>query len=153
MYTKDEIKLLRENFWTLLGARSKKILSENFRKQWIQHRTGINGLELKFSVTRNSAMVMIELNHRNEDKRIAQFEKLLEYKPIIEQEFENGLQWELLHTRSAGNEVCRIYTILNNVDMHKKEDWPEMFDFMTSNMIKLENNFIEIWDILKEELK
>lgn len=153
MYSKDEVKQLRTDFWTMFGARCKPILEENFRNHWLLYDTKITGLELKFSASRTQAKVMIEINHKNEDTRLRFFEKLQEYRPIIEQDFETGLQWDLVHVRTAGNEVCRIFTKIDNVDMHRKEDWPRMFEFMALNMLQLETNFFEIWDILKEELK
>lgn len=153
MYSKEVLKQLKIDFWTLFGSRSKPILAENYRKHWLLYRTKITGLELKFSASRNDVQVILEINHKNEDKRLQYFEKLSEYRPIIEQDFDNTLEWELVHTRSAGNEVCRIFTKLEGVDIHKKENWPQMFEFMANNMIRLENNFFEIWDILKEELK
>lgn len=153
MYSKEEVKQLRKDFWTLFGSRSKPVLAENFRKHWLQYRTKITGLEFKFSATREDVKVILEINHKNENRRLLYFEKLTEFRPILEQGFDNGLEWELVYTRSAGNEVCRIFTKLNDVDIHRKEDWPQMFEFMTNNMIQFENNFFEIWDVLKEELK
>lgn len=153
MYSKEEVKQLNIDFWTLFGKRSKQALNDNGREHWILYNTKISGLEFKFLATRTCAKVILEINHKNEDKRLLYFEKLTEYKPIIETGFDNNLIWDLVHTRTMGNEVCRIYTEFNNVDIHKKEDWPGMFNFMIENMIILENNFIEIWDLLKEELK
>jgi len=153
MYSKEEAKKLKTDFWTLFGARSKYALSMEGRTHWIMYQTSIPGLELKFDVSQHNVKTMIELNSKNEDTRLRYFEVLQQYRLMLEQDFDTPFVWDFVCTTSSGNDVCRIYTELVDVDTHKKEDWPTIFDFMTSTMVRLENNFIEIWDVLKEELK
>jgi hypothetical protein len=84
------------------------------------HRTKIKGVALRFDAGRRFAVVMIELNHKNEDKRLHAYEVLEKYKLIIGKGFNNGLHWEFYHQREESNqEVCRIFTTLENVDLFK----------------------------------
>lgn len=118
------------------------------------HRTKIRGVAFRFDVNRQNATVMLEFHQRNEDQRLLAFEIAERYKIILEEGFENGLQWEFYHRREdSGQEVCRIFTTLENVDFHRQNQWPEIFDFFIENMTKLETNFLEISDILREELQ
>jgi hypothetical protein len=48
--------------------------------------------------------------------------------------------------------VCRIYKSLANVDFHRQNQWPDIFNFLIDNMLILENNFMEIRDGLEAEL-
>ena len=99
-------------------------------------------------------MVMIELSDKNEQKRLQAFEILERYKVIVEDGFENGLIWEYYYQREdCGQEVCRIYAILDNVDLHRKKQWPDIYNFFIENMIKIEENFLSIKDVISEELK
>ena len=97
---------------------------------------------------------MLELGHKNDDKRLKAFETLERYKTIVEAGFENGLTWEFYHQREDTNqELCRIYIALESVDLHRQNQWPEIYNFFIEKMIQLEENFLMVSDILKEKLQ
>lgn len=154
MYSIEEAKKLRLRFWEQFGKRCEiHPLIRNKRKKWVLHHTKIKGVALRFEVDRESAKVILELSHRNEDKRLKAFEILDRYKAIVEDNFENGLVWEFYHQREdSGQEVCRIYTLLQNVDLHRQNQWPDIFNFFIEKMLLLEKNFLAVRDVLKEEL-
>ena len=77
MFSKEEAKQLREDFWDSFksmssGRRARKKLPGN----WMLSQTGIKALNLRFHVNREVAQVGIDLETRNMDKRIELFEKL-----------------------------------------------------------------------------
>jgi hypothetical protein len=155
MYTQEEAKQLRLIFWEQFGQRCKVHPQLKLRhKNFILHRTKVSGVALRFEADRNSARVILELGQRNEDKRLKAFEVLQQYKVIIEENFPEGLIWEFYHQRKDSNqEVCRIYRELEDADIHRQNQWPEIFNFFIENMILLEENFMQVRDILKEELE
>lgn len=155
MYSKDEKKKLTLDFWELFAKRCEVHPALKFKKKkWILHRTKIKGVALRFDVGRENAQVMLELYNRDENKRLQAFEILERYKTIIENDFENGLIWDFCYLKNEGQqEVCRIYTTLDNVDIHRQNQWPEIFNFFIENMLKLEENFLSVRDVLQEELK
>jgi hypothetical protein len=122
------------------------------KKKWVLYDTGLSGIDLKFDVTRNSALVMIEISSRHESRRLEIFENLQKYRKFIEQDFTEPLIWDFCFTRESGQEVCRIYAELKNVDFHRQNQWPEIFNFMIRNMLILETNLIDLKDILESEL-
>lgn len=115
--------------------------------------TKINGVDLKFDIDRYEAWVMIEVNAKTEDRRLHIFETLEKYKILLEEGFENGLEWELCYTRESGEEVCRLYVMQDGFDIHRQNQWPDIYNFFIDNMLLLERNFLEIRDLLEEELK
>ncbi len=153
MYTREEAKQLRKKFWTLFGQRCEIVPELAYRKKkWILYDTKISGLDLKFDVDRNKALVMIEVNHKNEDRRLEIFELLQSYKVILEDGFENGLQWDFFVEREKGEEVCRVFVAKDGLDIHRQNQWPEIYNFFIDNMLILERNFMEIRDVMKEQL-
>ncbi len=154
MYSKEEVKKLRLNFWEQFGKYCEvNPLLRSKNKKWILHRTKIKGVALRFDVGRENANVILELNHRNEEKRLKAYEILERYKAIIESGFKSGLSWEFYFQREdSGQEVCRIYSRLEGVDLHRQNQWPEIFKFFITNMQQLQENFLAVRDILKEEL-
>lgn len=152
MYSREEAKILRKNFWTMFGKRCEVVPELAHRKKkWILYDTKINGIDLKFDADRNEAIVMIEVNHRNENKRLEIFEELEKFKVILEDGFENGLTWELCFDRESGEEVSRIFTAKQGFDIHRQNQWPDIYNFFIENMLVLERNFLEIQELLKEK--
>ena len=117
------------------------------------HRPKIRHVAFKFDINRKNAKAILEINHRNEDTPIKAFEIIEHYKTILEEGFENGLIWEFYYQREeSGQEVCRIFTQLYNADVHNRNQWPDIYNFFIENILRLEENFSEVSDIVKEEL-
>lgn len=153
MYTQEEAKQIRLTFWEQFGNRCRiHPVLINRRKNFILHRTKISGVSLRFEADRQSARVILELSQRNEDKRLKAFEILQKYKVVLEEGFADGLIWEFYHQREdSKKEVCSIYTELQDVDIHRQNQWPDIYNFFIDNMLQLEENFLLIRDLLKEE--
>ena len=153
MYSKDEAKLLRKEFWIVFARRCEIIPELRFRKKkWVLYDTGLSGIDLKFDVTRKEAIVMIEINCREEERRLEIFETMQKYRLLLEAGFDEPLIWDFCVIRESGQEVCRIYKSLPNVDFHRQNQWPDIFNFFIDNMLILENNFMEIKDAVEAEL-
>jgi len=153
MYSKDQSKLLRKELWIVFARRCEIVPELKYKKKkWILYDTGLSGIDLKFEATRNEAMVMIEINSREEARRLEIFETMQKYRMLLEEGFSNPLTWDFCVERDSGQEVCRIFTSLPNVDFHRQNQWPEIFNFLIDNMLMLENNFMDIRDGLEAEL-
>ena len=107
-------------------------------------------MELKFDANRTGAYVILEVNHKREDLRLEMFERLTWYKETLEQDFPEGLIWDICFVRDTGKEVARIYIAKEGIDFHRKQDWGEFFTFMASQMYILERNFMSIAEYLRE---
>ena len=154
MYSIDEKKKLTIDFWHLFKKRCAVHSDLKLKKKkWILHRTKIKGVALRFDVGRKDAKVILELHNSSEKTRLMAFEILEHYKVVIENGFENGLIWEFYYQRSdSGQEVCRIYTTMENVDIHRQNQWPDIYNFFIDNMMRLEENFLLVRDVLEVEL-
>jgi hypothetical protein len=131
MYTQEEAKQLRLQFWEKFGVRCNVHPELSCRrKNFILHRTKIAGVALRFEADRNGARVMLELGQRNEERRLKAFEILQNYKVVLEEGFTDGLIWEFYHQREdSDKEVCRIYKELEQVDIHRQSQWPDIYNF------------------------
>lgn len=154
MYSKEEIKELRLNFWQGFKRYCETQEATNYqRKRWMLNETQMRGLVFRFDVDRKSAWVILELQHKNEDRRLKVYEILERYKVVLEEGFENDLVWEFYHKREDnGQEVCRIYTKFEDVDWHKQDLWPDIYNFFIKNMLQMEENYLAVKEVLKEEL-
>ena len=152
MYKKEEMKELRASFWEGFGAYCEvQPYLRGRKKLWMLYDTKVKGVELKFDVERHSACVVLEINHRNEQDRLEMFERIGWYKESLEAGFEeNPLTWDICYIRDTGKQVCRIYTRIEDIDFHRQTDWGTFYQFMATNMYKLEKNFNTFVEYLRD---
>lgn len=151
MYSKDELKNLKLEFWESFAAFCEvQPYLRGRKKIWTLYDTKVKGVELKFDATRDGAYVILEVNHRSEDARLEMFERLTWYKEMLETDFPDGLVWDICFVRDTGKQVARIYTSKSGIDFHRRQDWGEFFLFMASQMYLLERNFMSIAEYLRD---
>lgn len=151
MYSKEELKKLKLEFWESFGAYcAVQPYLRGRRKIWMLYDTKVKGVELKFDANREGAYVILEVNHREEERRLEMFERLTWYREALERDFPEGLVWDVCFTRENGREVARVYTARTGLDLHRRADWGEFFAFMASQMFLLERNFRGIAEYLRE---
>lgn len=150
MYSKDELKSLKLEFWESFAAFCEVQPYLRGRKKLWTLNAKVRGVELKFDATRTGAYIILEVTHRSEEQRLEMYERLTWYKEPLEEGFPQGLTWDICYVREAGNEVARIYASKEGIDFHRREHWGDFFVFMASQMYLLERNFLSIADYLKE---
>lgn len=151
MYSKDELKKLKIEFWESFAAYCEvQPYLRRRRKMWTLYNTKVKGVELKFDANRKGAYVILEVNHRQEEERLEMYERLTWYKETLEKDFPDGLIWDCCFVRKTGNEVARIYVAKEGLDLHRREHWGDFFSFMARQMYLLERNFMSIAEYLRE---
>jgi len=149
MFSKEEAKELRLEFWQKLENRTRRLPGQKGKKiRWIGDHTEIKGLDLRFDVSREKAIVALEINHRQEEKRLELFERLEAAKTIFEKAFGKSLTWDYLYEKPNGKQVCRVY-VETEGDIYMKEKWPDMFYFLIDNMLRMEKAFREVKEFLQ----
>lgn len=152
MYSKEEGKKVRLEFWQKLESRTRRLPGQKGRKKiWILSHTGVKGVDLRFDIDRVRAQVALEINLRNEDERLRLFEKLEAAKTIFEEAFGEALRWDFAFEKSTGEQVCRVYTEMP-ADIHDQEKWPETFFFLIDRMMRMEKAFLEVKDYLQSDV-
>jgi hypothetical protein len=142
MYSKEELKQLKKEFWEGFGIYCSEIPALKRRKsKFMLYNTKMKGVELKFDATRHGAFVILEINLQDVKLRLEKYEQFEQYQSIMEKQFPNGLIWNFAYVRECGTEVCRIYTEKNGIDLHRRIQWMEFYKFMSEEMLKLERAF------------
>lgn len=150
MYSKDELKQLKKEFWEGFGIYCSHIPAMKKRKsKFMLYNTKMKGVEMKFDATREGALVILEINHPDEARRLELYEKFEQYKIIMEKDFVNGLIWDFAYVRESGEEVCRIYTSKTGIDIHRRIQWMEFYKFMSEEMLKLERAFRMVKEVIE----
>jgi hypothetical protein len=154
MYSKEENRILNQEFWESFGKYTRFYsIKIGMPITWMLYKTKIKGLELKFEVQKKWVSVILEINHRNEEQRKKIYYKLLDYQSFIDEGFEGKLIWEYDVLLKEGKSVSRIFIGTMQYNYLNREHWKDIFEFMAVNMYNLQNNAIEIFPILEEFLK
>lgn len=152
MYSKDENRKLRKDFWTAFSDYTI-FYSNKIGKpiQWLFYKTGVKGVELKFDLDNKVVQVVLEVNSKGDDRRFNIYVEIDKYKNIINEGFDNKLLWKEDYKLPEGKLVSRIYTELHGLNFHNKDKWPEIFKFMAENMHRLQTNFMDMQPFLMEK--
>ena len=150
MYTKEELKQLKKDFWEGFGVfcSHHHVLGKR-KSKFMLYNTKMKGVELKFDATRDGAFVILELNHPNEEERLNKYEQFDMYKMLMEKDFPQGLTWNFAYVRESGQEVCRIYSQKPDIDIHRRSDWMAFYTFMAEEMLKLERAFRKVKEAIE----
>jgi len=152
MYSKDEIKVLRKEFWLSFSNYTKFYSSKiGVDILWLFYKTGIKGVELKFDIDKKSVKVILEINSKSKQERDRLFNELFKYKSIISDEFNDNLLWKNNYILPEGKVVSRVY-IEHDCNYYNKSNWPNVLKFMCENMYRLQTNFLLIKDVYKESV-
>lgn len=142
MYSKVETQKLKREFWIAFA--------EKYPRKWVLYDTKIKDFSFKFYVDNKKAQILIDIEHRNDEKRKAYFEKIEALKNILEDEFIKDLIFEKDYTLESGKIISRIWVEKLNVGVSNKNYWNEIFDFYNEKMNALELFYSEYDDFIKD---
>lgn len=142
MYSKEETQRLKREFWIAFA--------EKYPRKWVLYDTKIKDFSFKFYVDNKKAQVLIDIEHRSDEKRMAYFEKFEALKNILEEEFIKDLIFEKDYTLESGKTISRIWVEKLGVGVSNKNYWNEIFDFYNEKMNAVELFYLEYDGFIKD---
>ena len=140
MFSKEESRLLREEFWTSYG--------KSFPRKWTLYDTKIKGFSFKFSFDIKQALVALDIEGDLEN-RITYWEKLQALKTIILNDYLPQAQFEETYFLDNGKEISRVYVPLEGkVSIHNKNNWQQVMLFFNETMSKFEDFYTDYNDVI-----
>lgn len=150
MYSKDEKRKLRGDYWSQFKSFSnKKKLKAGKPGKWMMENTGIKQIRLKFHFDEHYAWAGIIVDTKNLDIRIDLYDKFEKLKSIIESKVPHELIWELEKEVNETKTISCIYAQLNNVSIYKQDCWKEVNKFLYETMAPIEDVISEFFDFIK----
>jgi hypothetical protein len=142
MYSKEENQRLKREFWI--------DFAEKYPRKWVLYDTKIKDFSFKFYADNKKAQVLIDIESRNEDKRIAYFEKLESLKSILDEDFIKDLVFEKNFVLENGKIISRIWIEKLEVSISNRKHWDEIFYFFHEKMNSFEMFYFEYGEIIKD---
>lgn len=142
MYSKEETQKLKREFWVAFA--------EKYPRKWVLYDTKIKDFSFKFYVDNKKAQVLIDIEHRNDEKRTVYFEKLESLKSILEDDFVKDLVFEKNFVLENGKTISRIWVEKSGVSVSNRKYWDEIFDFFNEKMHAIEMFYLEYGDYIRD---
>lgn len=140
MFSKEESRLLRQEFWTSFG--------KSFPRKWILYDTKLKGFSFKFHFDTKIALVALDLEDDLEF-RIKYWEKLVALKSILLDDFLPEAIFEEAYILDNEKEISRIYVPLEQkVSIHNKNTWRDVMVFFNEKMHLFEAFFEEYREVV-----
>ncbi|MAW94778.1 MULTISPECIES: DUF4268 domain-containing protein [unclassified Leeuwenhoekiella] len=140
MFSKEESKQIRQDFWIFFGKR--------YPRKWLLYDTKVKEINLKFSFDNQKSQVSFDIETHDELIREYYFEKFESLENLLKAEISEEIILEQDYLRSSGKIISRIYLEKTGVNIHNKTHWPEVFDFFNENMQKFELFWYEYQDFI-----
>lgn len=149
MWSKEESRNRKKRFFTAFGVYMKKHKDEyGSRIRWVNYRTGVNAIKFRIEADNKNAFVCIDIINKDEGIREVFFEQFIEFKKVLNATM-TELIWEPSMYLQNGEEISRIYTILEGKSINNEADWVDIFRFFEQNLIALH----DFWDLSQDVFK
>lgn len=115
--------------------------------KWVNYKTGVKDIYFRLECDKKQASIGIELQHKDEGIRDLFFEQFRELKRVLEAETNEEWNWETEAFTPSGTPIYRICTVCNGVNVYRKDDWREIFNFFEPRMVALDRFWVEFGEI------
>lgn len=142
MFSKAEAQKIKKEFWTAFA--------EAYPRKWMLYDTKIKDVSFKFHVDNKKAMVMMDIEPREDEKRIIYFEKMESLKAILHDDFLPEALFERNFYLENGKVISRIWVELHGISLYNMASWAAIFRFFNISMDAFERFFYEYEDYIRE---
>ena len=142
MFSKEEVQQLKRQFCIEFA--------EAYPRKWLLFDTKIKDFAFKFYVDNKKAMVMLDIECKDEEKRKIYYEKIESLRTLLIEDHVADAIFERNLYLDNGKTISRIWVQLDNVSCNNKNTWPRIFDFFNEQMHAFEIFFYEYEDYIRD---
>jgi len=142
MFSKEEALQIKKDFWIAFAA--------EYPRKWLLYNTKIKDVTFKFYVDNKKAQVLLDIEPKDENKRIIYYEKVESLKNILLEDYLEDAIFERNFYLENGKVISRVWVEKTGISINNKTTWPEIFDFFAEKMDAFERFFYENEDYIKD---
>ena len=142
MFSKEEALQIKKDFWIAFAA--------EYPKKWILYNTKIKDVTFKFHIDNKKAQVLLDIEPKEENKRIVYYEKVESLKNILLEEYLPDAIFERNFYLPSGKILSRVWLEKEGISINNKKTWPVVFEFFSEKMDAFERFFYEHEDYIKD---
>ncbi|MBP7397594.1 MULTISPECIES: DUF4268 domain-containing protein [Flavobacterium] len=142
MFSKEEALQIKKDFWIAFAA--------EYPRKWLLYNTKIKDVTFKFYVDNKKALVLLDIEPKDEEKRKIYYEKVESLKTILLEDYLDDVIFERNFYLETGKVISRVWVEKTGISINNKNTWPEVFDFFAEKMDAFERFFYENEDYIKD---
>ena len=142
MFSKEEALQIKKDFWIAFA--------EEYPRKWLLYNTKIKDVTFKFYVDNKKALVLLDIEPKDEEKRKIYYEKVESLKTILLEDYLDDVIFERNFYLETGKVISRVWVEKTGISINNKNTWPEVFDFFAQKMDAFERFFYENEDYIKD---
>ena len=142
MFSKEEALQIKKDFWIAFAA--------EYPKKWILYNTKIKDVTFKFHIDNKKAQVLLDIEPKEENKRIVYYEKVESSKNILLEEYLPDAIFERNFYLPSGKILSRVWVEKEGISINNKKTWPVVFEFFSEKMDAFERFFYEHEDYIND---
>ena len=151
MYNRNEMALIKQDFWTSFGKYMLPVQSAVDEKiNWINYKTGIKGIFFKMNAGKDAASLSIQMTGEKL-QREKFFERMIQFRALFESTVPGEWIWVKEKLDENGRSISVIETILAGVNVYDKNDWPAIIPFLKSRITGLDEFWTSVKDFFEME--
>lgn len=141
MFTREESKKVRQEFWTSFA--------KEYPRKWRLYNTGLKELDLKFTFTTEHALVSLDISSTDDILEAYYWEKLEALNAVLLKDYLLNAIYDSPHRLPEAKLVRRVYVEYQKVNIHRKKDWDSVQKFLADNMTALEAFYADFEDFIR----
>ena len=142
MFSKEEALQIKKDFWIAFAA--------EYPRKWLLYNTKIKDVTFKFYVDNKKAQVLLDIEPKDENKRIIYYEKVESLKNILLEDYLEDAIFERNFYLENGKVISRVWVEKTGISINNKNTWPEIFGFFAEKMDAFERFFYKNEDYIKD---
>ncbi len=149
MYSKEELKQIRTDFWNQFKVRMQKVRSSNGRRiNWLSYPSEVKDIYIRVDADGKGARLTFDIQGKDAGVRQILWEQLYELKAVLEAEMGTDGIWIEHASTPVVADFNRIVWERSDLNFYKMEDHPEILNFLADRLIHFDAFYQEFKDIL-----
>lgn len=149
MYSKEELKQLKTDFWNQFKVHMQKTRSSNGRRMnWLAYPSEVKDIYIRVDADAKGARLTFDIQGKDAGVRQILWEQLYELKTVLESEMGTDGVW----IENASTPVVPVFNRIiwerTDLNFYKPEDHPEIINFLADRLIHFDAFYQEFKDIL-----
>lgn len=149
MYSKEELREIRTEFWNDFKKHMQQFRSSNGRRMnWLNYPSEVPNVYIRLHADNHGIAFSFDIQGKDEGIRAILWEQMTELKVVLESEMGNDGEWlERTFSESVG-EFSSIRWELNGLRFSNPKHKADIFTFFEDRLIKFDAFYQEFKDIL-----
>ncbi|MNJ84976.1 hypothetical protein D3C87_24400 [compost metagenome] len=149
MYSKEELKQLKTDFWNQFKVKMQKTRSSNGRRMnWLAYPSEVKNIYIRVDADNSGARLTFDIQGKDEGVRQILWEQLYELKIVMESEMGPEGIWIENASSPSVPQFNRIIWERTDLKFFNPEDHAEIQNFLADRLIHFDAFYQEFKDIL-----